>query len=76
MVLHERVHAGIFNPGLASVIWNARRGGLSPLDFTVLGNPLAIKKKHIAIAKHLKQQQLIEKINMTIDKLNSEGVLD
>jgi len=48
---------------------------LPPDDFTVLENPLAVKAKHIGIAKSLKRKDLIERIDAALEKLEGDGSL-
>ena len=76
MIHVGRVEAGIFNPGVASVVWNARLAGILASEFTVLKTPLAVEAKHIGIAKFLKRNDLIQRINPAIQKLKKNGTLD
>ena len=73
VLMHGQVDAGIFNPGLASVIWNAKLAGVPIQSISILKKPLAIKDKHIAIARFLNREDLIKKIDAAIDRLNAQG---
>ena len=75
ILMHGQVDGAIFNPGIASVVWNARLAGFSMNKLTVLTKPLAVKDKHIGILKSLHKTQLMEKINHAIDALNQRGVI-
>jgi len=75
LIHHERVDAGIFNPGIASVKWNAERAGLSIEEFSVLEKPLVVTAKHIGIAKSLERKDIIMQINKAIQKLRQNGTL-
>ncbi len=76
MLKHDRVEVAVFNPGISSVIWNAKLAKIPFSEFTVLKRPLAIKTKHIGIAKSLNRKDLIIKINDAIMRLQKNGVLD
>ena len=71
----NRVDAVVSNPGLASVVWNARLAGIPISEFTVLKKPLSVEAKYIGIAKTLYRKDLIEKINAAIERLNKKGVI-
>jgi polar amino acid transport system substrate-binding protein len=73
---YNRADAGIFNPGISSVIWNAKLAGLKAEDFTVLEKPLAEEAKYIGIAKSFKNEALLKKINQAIQKLKENGTID
>ena len=75
ILMHGKIDAAIFNPGIASVAWNARQAGFPMSNISVLKKPLAIKAKHIGILKSLHKTQLMEKINAAIDTLNERGVI-
>ncbi len=73
ILMHGQIDAAMFNPGLASVVWNARLAGYSMKHLTVLKKPLAVKAKHIGIAKFLKKEELINKIDAAINRLHEAG---
>ncbi len=73
ILMHGQIDAAMFNPGLASVVWNAKLAGYSMKYLSVLKKPLAIKAKHIGIAKFLKQEELINEIDAAINRLNEAG---
>ncbi len=71
----DRIEAAIFNPGLASVVWNAQLAKLPMSFFSVLKKPLAVENKHIAISKSLNKTDLIHKLNAAIEKLKKNGTI-
>lgn len=73
ILMHGQIDAAIFNPGLASVVWNARLAGYSMEHLTVLKKPLAVKAKHIGVAKFIKHEEIIKKIDAAIMRLNKKG---
>ena len=75
VLMHGQIDAAIFNPGIASVVWNAHQAGIAINNFSVLKKPLAVKAKHIGILKSLHKSELMEKINTAIDALNQRGVI-
>lgn len=75
ILMHGQVDGAIFNPGIASVVWNARLAGFPMSKLSILKKPLAVKNKHIGILKSLHKTQLMEQINRAIDTLNQRGVI-
>jgi len=75
ILMYGKIDGAIFNPGLASVVWNARLAGFSMSRISVLKKPLAIKAKHIGILKSLQKTQLMNKINTAIDALKQRGAI-
>ncbi len=75
ILMYGKADGAIFNPGRASVVWNARLAGFSMSRISILKKPLAVKAKHIGILKSLHKTQLIKKINTAIDALNKRGVI-
>jgi len=75
-ILLDRVDAGVFNPGLAAVVWNSKKGNLPVNQFTVLEKPLATKYKHIAILKSETSEQFIKTLDKAIEALKESDAIN